>query len=174
MSNRAKIICISVMALMFAALGVLVVDGKMHSREMTASSGWDYLMRYETAELTPADVRVLADTIQQAIIIQTIMFQWRMDQTLDKLLDANPIKKAQYELNIAGLLMLSSGSDDVVIGRCSCVNLLGSGNLLLGDYTGTPSGASGFVNIANKLCFWRMTGERVACPPPEPECEGKP
>jgi hypothetical protein len=43
----------------------------------------------------------------------------------------------------------------------------GSRCILLGDNTQTPSPDSdGFVNIDNRLCFWRDTGEIAECPPP--------
>jgi hypothetical protein len=57
------------------------------------------------------------------------------------------------------------------IGTCAGYSVHSGRNILLiGDYTSAPDGANGFVNIGNKLCFWRESGERVACPPPEPEC----
>ena len=57
------------------------------------------------------------------------------------------------------------------IGRCAGASLENASRaFLIGDYTAAPSGSDGFVNIANRLCFWRDTGETVDCPPPEPEC----
>ena len=50
---------------------------------------------------------------------------------------------------------------------------IGNDNLLLGSCTSTPTPeTSHFVNIANKLCFWRNTGEKAECPKPFPGCEG--
>jgi hypothetical protein len=64
----------------------------------------------------------------------------------------------------------------IAIGRCAGASLTNeSDDMLLGDYTAAPAGKNGFINFANKLCFWRDTGERAACPAPEPECgKGKP
>lgn len=71
-----------------------------------------------------------------------------------------------------GALWLATNITHVIaIGRCSGASLHEARNtLLVGDYTSAPEGSDGFVNIANKLCFWRDTGRRVDCPPPEPEC----
>jgi hypothetical protein len=65
-----------------------------------------------------------------------------------------------------------SGGCTVIVGKCAGMTQTSGGrNILLGDYTALPKpDTSGFVNIANRLCFWRDTGERVACPAPEPEC----
>jgi hypothetical protein len=74
-----------------------------------------------------------------------------------------------------------TGQHNIVLGA-GAGNILedGKDNILVGVCTAAPTPhsaaptphSSGFVNIANKLCFWRTTGERVACPPPEPECKG--
>lgn len=67
-----------------------------------------------------------------------------------------------------------TGTWNVAVGLCSGSSLTGqSRSLLLGDRTAAPPKGDGFVNIANKLCFWRDTGERVACPAPELECGGR-
>jgi hypothetical protein len=59
----------------------------------------------------------------------------------------------------------------IAIGRCSGFHLHAeSRDILIGDYTDAPRERDGFVNIKNKLCFWRDSGERADCPPPEPEC----
>lgn len=63
---------------------------------------------------------------------------------------------------------------NISIGKCAGwgISGSGSGNILIGDYTAPPTpDTTGFINIGNQLCFWRTTGERAACPPPEPECK---
>ena len=65
-----------------------------------------------------------------------------------------------------------SQSCDVFLGYRAGWTNLGSRNILVGKCTATPTpDTSNFVNIANKLCFWRTSGERVVCPTPEPGCE---
>jgi hypothetical protein len=73
---------------------------------------------------------------------------------------------------LGALYMIAGGLRNVADGRCTGASLTdGNDNVLLGDYAATPApNTSGFVNIEGKYCFWRTTGERVPCPPPEPEC----
>lgn len=60
----------------------------------------------------------------------------------------------------------------IAVGTCSGASLTTeSMDILVGDHTSAPVGKDGFVNIGNKLCFWRDTGTVVDCPPPEPECQ---
>lgn len=60
----------------------------------------------------------------------------------------------------------------MAFGRCSGGHLTSENHdLLIGDYTAAPRGKDGFVNLENKLCFWRDTGTVVDCPPPEPGCQ---
>lgn len=99
---------------------------------------------------------MVADTVQGAIRIEGIVLT----------------AKAPWNSDIARPLSISAANavhDTTIIGRCAGWTAVNSDDLLLGDYTATKRGR-GFVNIANKLCFWRDSGERVACPPPEPEC----
>ena len=66
------------------------------------------------------------------------------------------------------------GTGNIFIGICAGATsfLFGDNNILVGAYTSVPSATiSGFVNLGNALCFWRDTGERVDCPPPEPGCK---
>lgn len=65
--------------------------------------------------------------------------------------------------------------------------LVGSWNLAVGSFAGASMTTQnraialgsctavrlgdGFVNLGNRLCFWRDTGTIVDCPPPEPECD---
>lgn len=67
---------------------------------------------------------------------------------------------------------LTTGKRNMVAGACAGTSLrTASDDILIGAYTAAPTpDTSGFVNIGNKLCFWRDSGQRVACPPPEPEC----
>jgi hypothetical protein len=74
-------------------------------------------------------------------------------------------------VGIGAMEFATTLAHSIFIGRCSGHSVTtGSHDLLIGDYTSMPDGAVGFVNIANKLCFWRDSGDRVACPAPEPEC----
>ena len=69
------------------------------------------------------------------------------------------------------LINITTGNNDMAYGHCSGASLMEESNdLLIGDYTAAPLHKNGFVNIENKLCFWRETGKRADCPPPEPEC----
>ena len=69
------------------------------------------------------------------------------------------------------LINITTGNNDMAYGHCSGASLMEeSDDLLIGDYTAAPLHKNGFVNIENKLCFWRETGKRADCPPPEPEC----
>jgi hypothetical protein len=62
-------------------------------------------------------------------------------------------------------------SNTIAVGRCVGTSLTTeSYDILIGDNTTAPLHRDGFVNIGNRLCFWRDTGERAACPAPEPEC----
>lgn len=69
-----------------------------------------------------------------------------------------------------------TGADNVFVGMCvmnikKWPHVPGSRNILVGNYTSMPTASTNdFVNIANRLCFWRDTGQRVDCPPPEPDC----
>lgn len=68
-------------------------------------------------------------------------------------------------------LSMTGAEHMITIGRCAGASVQNARRaILIGDYTSAPEGSNGFVNIANKLCFWRYTGERVDCPAPEPEC----
>lgn len=59
----------------------------------------------------------------------------------------------------------------IAVGTCSGASLkTESRDILIGDYTSAPRGRDGFVNIANKWCWWRDSGAQADCPPPEPEC----
>lgn len=53
----------------------------------------------------------------------------------------------------------------VAIGRNAMADLTrGAWNFCLGDDTQLPSPVcDGFVNLGNRLCFWRETGEVVPC-----------
>lgn len=74
-------------------------------------------------------------------------------------------------IGLGALENATTMNNTIASGRCSGASLRAESNdLLIGDYTSAPRGKDGFVNIGNKFCFWRDTGERVACPPPEPEC----
>jgi hypothetical protein len=69
------------------------------------------------------------------------------------------------------LLSATIMNDTIAIGRCSGASLTTeSHDLLIGAYTSAPKGKDGFVNIGNKLCFWRDSGATATCPPPEAEC----
>jgi hypothetical protein len=61
-----------------------------------------------------------------------------------------------------------SGHWDVTVGTCAGHYLSGgSYNILLGDFTRAPKpDSSYFVNMGNKVCWWRDTGKRAPCPPP--------
>ena len=61
----------------------------------------------------------------------------------------------------------TSGGCNIVIGIDAGLSLSANaaGNILVGNGVDVPDpNAKGFVNIANTLCFWRTTGERVSCP----------
>ena len=78
-------------------------------------------------------------------------------------------------IGMGALKYATTMNHTIAVGRCAGASLTTeSRDLLIGDYTAAPRGQDGFVNIANKLCFWRDSGERVACPPPEPECANVP
>jgi hypothetical protein len=81
-------------------------------------------------------------------------------------------KSCAVAVGVGAIEVLTTGVNDTAIGRCSGASLEdGSRDLLIGDYTATPTPhTSDFANIDNKWCWWRTTGQRVACPPPEPEC----
>jgi hypothetical protein len=82
-------------------------------------------------------------------------------------------KKEMHVLSLGDPLSYKPDDAQIVIGMCAGWHVTtGKRNILIGDYTATPTpGTNDFINIANKLCFWRTTGERVACPPPEHECQ---
>lgn len=75
-------------------------------------------------------------------------------------------------VGIDAMLNLTTGQRNVFLGAYAGKSVEdGSDDVLVGACTATPTPrTSGFVNIANKLCFWRESGERVDCPPPEPDC----
>jgi hypothetical protein len=74
-------------------------------------------------------------------------------------------------IGLGALQNATSMHNTIAIGRCAGASLTTeSDDILVGDYVTAPRGRSGFINIANALCFWRDTGERAACPAPEPEC----
>lgn len=112
----------------------------------------------------PAEFRVLAETIQDAIKITAYSVRHQAE-----------INGETRPVLASTLPVIAMGSENVLIGNCSGYLSLTTQSraLLLGNRTAAPPKGNGFVNIANKLCFWRDTGERVACPAPEPECEGK-
>lgn len=69
------------------------------------------------------------------------------------------------------LLNATDMTGTMAFGRCSGASLRSeSRDLLIGDFTAAPHGKDGFVNLENKLCFWRDTGVVETCPPPNPEC----
>jgi hypothetical protein len=53
----------------------------------------------------------------------------------------------------------------VIVGDYAGTRPVGSFDILLGDHTQAPDARPGFVNFGNKVCYWRDTGRRVACPP---------
>lgn len=111
-------------------------------------------------EPTATELKDLAESIRPALIAASEGYI------------ATPTVEESVCVGIDACLRLSTGKGDTVIGACAGKSLLdGSWNVLVGDHTATPTPhTSNFVNIGNRLCFWRDTGERVACPPPEPEC----
>lgn len=64
---------------------------------------------------------------------------------------------------------IDAGEYSVAIGYCSEVPADVKGDILFGEYTTAPAGVNGFVNIGNKWCGLRATGETVPCPPPVAE-----
>ena len=69
---------------------------------------------------------------------------------------------------------VTTGKRITVVGACAGRAItVESDVILVGDHTDIPKGASGFVNIGNRLCFWRTTGERTECPPPVVGCVPK-
>lgn len=65
----------------------------------------------------------------------------------------------------------NDGSCVMAIGRCAAASMTHvRRGIAIGDYTRLPEGSSGFVNIGNKICFWRDTKQWADCPPPELEC----
>ena len=108
--------------------------------------------------VTPDQLRAVADVTQGAIIIATKITRNRANETA-----ISPI---------AGTIddhWLDQGSWNMIVGMCAGMTLTTqSHTLLLGDRT--AASGSNFANFGNKLCFWRDSGERADCPPPEPEC----
>lgn len=74
-------------------------------------------------------------------------------------------------IGYGALMNATTMNNTIAIGRCSGATLTSeSRDLLIGDFTTAPRGKDGFVNLENKLCFWRDTGVVETCPPPNPEC----
>ena len=65
----------------------------------------------------------------------------------------------------------NGGARNVVVGANAGRRLrTGSDNILIGAYTEVPApDTCNFVNIGNRLCFWRDTGELAPVPPPYDE-----
>lgn len=87
--------------------------------------------------------------------------------------DAYPLLSGSCVIAIGlGALQDATDMDDTIaVGTYAGASLrTESRDLLIGDCTAAPRGKDGFVNIANKLCFWRDTGIIEDCPPPEPQC----
>lgn len=59
-----------------------------------------------------------------------------------------------------------SDTCDVAVGKRACAYITtGSFNICIGDDTQIPTPTTNFfVNIDNRLCFDRRTGERLPCP----------
>jgi hypothetical protein len=92
-------------------------------------------------------------------------------QPLAKITGNDP-KDWNIARGLGALYMIRGGLRNIADGRCTGASLIGGNdNVLLGDYAATPApNTSSFINIDSRSCFWRTTGERVQCPPPEPEC----
>ena len=60
---------------------------------------------------------------------------------------------------------------DIIIGNGADIAIDNNHTILFGNCTSAPPHADGFVNIANKLCFWRTSGEITECPPPVLGCQ---
>ena len=92
-----------------------------------------------------------------------IVIQRTMDQLNDPRLGTNP--------PCGGKPSLSIGHYSIAIGICAGWEGMGRNDILIGICTRLPTPTTNdFVNIGNKLCFWRTTGERADCPPLVPEC----
>lgn len=111
-------------------------------------------------EPTATELKGIAESIRPALI-----------ESLGPYI-ATPTLEQSVCVGIDACAFLTTGKGDTVVGACAGRSLLdGSWNVLVGDHTATPTPhTSNFVNIGNRLCFWRDTGARVACPPPEPDC----
>lgn len=112
----------------------------------------------------PAALHTLADELQhRAREAMRDIFGHNIDYDEDRPERLYAIAVGSYALN-----ELTLGRHDIAIGRNSGRTMrLGSRCILLGDNTLTPTPDSdGFVNIDNRLCFWRDTGEIAECPAP--------
>lgn len=107
--------------------------------------------------VSPAELRIAAETIEEAIKITIYSVQHRTEIN------------GENRTILASSASAPWGHDVTVIGNCATA--WGSRELVLGDRATTPIKGDGFVNLGNKLCFWRDTGTIVDCPPPEPECQ---
>src|ERR1700677_2692371 len=93
---------------------------------------------------TPAELKDAAAIIQQAV---------------------DDVKGSRFSLddNRCGAgTFTNTGSYSTAIGYCAGWGGLGSRDILVGACTRLPTPTTDdFVNIGNKLCFWRTTGERA-------------
>lgn len=110
---------------------------------------------------TPAELMAAAEGIRPAVV-----------EAMQGLAPI-PLMSENVLIGLGAGLVLKIGNRNVIVGACSGISLEeGSSNLLVGDHTATPTPfTSGFVNLGNKLCFWRETGAQADCPPPEKSCE---
>lgn len=114
---------------------------------------------------SPEELKTLADSVRPALAEAGSQYAPALgDYELSVGVGLNALGKYQH------------GHRTTAIGACSGASLLsGDDDVLVGAYTAAPTPTtSGFVNIANKLCFWRETGKRVNCPAPEPDCTKDP
>jgi hypothetical protein len=113
----------------------------------------------------PTELIATADSVRPSLI-----------EAMKPYMDKTPTIEQSVCVGIDACRDLTLGKGNTVAGAYSGRHLQdGDWNVLVGACTATPTpSTSNFVNIANKLCFWRDTGQRVACPAPEPECGSAP
>jgi hypothetical protein len=85
----------------------------------------------------------------------------------------NPVDNlfAQIEQTLNGPLTGSpvTGNYNLAIGLCATLPAHSNNDILFGAFTTAPDNVDGFVNIGNRWCGLRSTGQTVPCPPPVAE-----
>lgn len=144
--------------------GVLIVAALA-----AACGGTGYVagdMQHRLSTTTPADLRTIADVTMGLVRAVGYATARSAEQSM---------KQANLTalINVGSLPEILEGHDLTAVGHCAGASDIHSSDLLIGDYAARPTGSEPFVNFANKVCWWRDSGERVACPKPEPECVEK-